>query len=129
MVGKWGTDIEAKLDSRSAVRYLMQCEGIGKTRAENIKAAWDATKGGRLGWAPARGRKIVQRPLFWAAYAQGGARSRAAGGALAGPHTPAPCLPSLGAPSVSAARTVAAAACWLAHLAAASHALQARARV
>ncbi|KAL4458529.1 hypothetical protein ABPG75_013394 [Micractinium tetrahymenae] len=49
MVRKWGTDIEAKLNSRSALRYLAQCEGIGKAKAEKIKAAWDATKGTREG--------------------------------------------------------------------------------
>jgi hypothetical protein len=47
MVDKWGTDIESKLNSRSAVQYLMQCEGIKKPKAEKIKQAWDATQGER----------------------------------------------------------------------------------
>lgn len=63
MVSKWGTDIEAKLSSRSAVRYLMQCEGIGKARAEKIKAAWDATQGegGDRGRGPCRGGPTAER--------------------------------------------------------------------
>ncbi|KAI3435893.1 hypothetical protein D9Q98_001951 [Chlorella vulgaris] len=49
MVDKWGTDIESKLNSRSAVQYLTQCEGIKKPKAEKIKQAWDATQGTREG--------------------------------------------------------------------------------
>ena len=49
MVEKWGTKIEAKLNSRDAAKWLAQCSGIGAAKAASIKAAWDATKGGWAG--------------------------------------------------------------------------------
>ena len=55
LVDKWGTEIEAKLNHRHAVRYLAQCEGIGASKAASIKRAWDGTKGGWVGGFRAEG--------------------------------------------------------------------------
>jgi hypothetical protein len=54
LVARWGADIESKLSSPRAVQYLQECDSIGRSKAEKIKRAWDASKGAGC-WPGGRG--------------------------------------------------------------------------
>ncbi|GAB4821863.1 hypothetical protein N2152v2_008909 [Parachlorella kessleri] len=49
LVDKWGPEVEAVLDSPSAVEMLVKCDKVGAKTAEKIKAGWDMSRGTREG--------------------------------------------------------------------------------
>ena len=58
MVTRLGTSVLDVLDSPSALSILQKCSNIGASRAANIKASWDASRGA----PPSPARPVLCRP-------------------------------------------------------------------